>query len=234
MKQRTIAKAARAAFPYTLPILACFLFIGAAFGIYMKTLGFSPLYPILMSVFIFAGAMQFVAAGLLVQPFAPVSTLVATLIVNARHVFYGMSMLEKYGAMGKKKIPVIFWMCDETFSINCGAEIPPEVDRGWFYFFVSLLDYSYWIIGTALGALGGELLPFDTTGIDFVVTDLFLVIFMSQWEKEKSHVSGVSGLVISAVCLALFGPDGFILPAMVGILLFLTILRRPMERRLEV
>lgn len=231
MQKKRIAAAARAAFPHTIPILTGFLFVGTAFGIYIKSLGFPAYYPILMSVFIFAGSMQFVAGSFMVQAFAPVSTFFATLIFNARHVFYGLSMLEKYRDLGKKKFPVIFWMCDETFTINCATPVPEHVDKGWFYFFVSLFDYSYWIAGTALGALCGEFIPFDTTGIDFVMTALFVVIFVNQWEKEESHVSSLGGLFISLLCLVIFGPDKFVLAAMIGIVIFLTALRRPLERR---
>lgn len=225
------AAAARAAFPHTIPILTGFLVLGVAYGIYMKALGFSPLVPILISLFVFAGSMQFVAGSVLTGAFAPVSTFFLTLMVNARHLFYGISMLEKYRGLGAKKFPTIFWMCDETFSVNVSADIPEGVDKGWFYFFVSLLDYSYWVLGTALGAVLGQFIPFDTTGVDFAMTALFLVILVGQWEKEKSHISTVGGLVISLVCLVLFGADHFIVASMIGIVLFLTLLRKPIERR---
>ena len=198
----------------------------------MKALGFSPLVPILISIFVFAGSMQFVAGSVLVGAFAPVSTFFLTLMVNARHVFYGISMLEKYRNLGRKKFPTIFWMCDETFSVNVSAEIPPGVDKRCFYFVVSFFDYTYWVVGTALGAVLGQFIPFDTTGIDFAMTALFLVILVGQWEKEKSHISTLGGLGISLVCLVVFGADRFILASMVGIVLFLTLLRQPIERRL--
>lgn len=225
------AAAARAAFPHTIPILTGFLVLGVAYGIYMKALGFSPLVPILISLFVFAGSMQFVAGSVLTGAFAPVSTFFLTLMVNARHLFYGVSMLEKYRGLGAKKFPTIFWMCDETFSVTVSADIPEGVDKGWFYFFVSLFDYSYWVLGTALGAVLGQFIPFDTTGVDFAMTALFLVILVGQWEKEKSHISTVGGLVISLVCLVLFGADHFIVASMIGIVLFLTLLRKPIERR---
>ena len=233
MQKNKLAAAAKAAFPHTIPILTGFLVLGIAYGIYMKALGFSPIVPILISIFVFAGSMQFVAGSVLTAAFAPVSTFLLTLMVNARHVFYGISMLEKYRDLGKKKFPTIFWMCDESFSINVSAEVPEGIDKGWFYFFVSLLDYSYWVTGTILGAILGQFIPFDTTGIDFAMTALFIVILVGQWEKEKSHISTLGGLGISQVCLVLFGADNFIVASMVGIVLFLTLLRRPIERRLE-
>jgi len=233
MQKQKLAAAARAAFPNTIPILTGFLVLGIAYGIYMKALGFSPIVPILISIFVFAGSMQFVAGSVLTAAFAPVSTFLLTLMVNARHVFYGISMLEKYRDLGKKKFPTIFWMCDESFSVDVSSEKHKGVDKGWFYFFVSLFDYSYWVIGTTLGAILGQFIPFDTTGVDFAMTALFIVILVGQWEKEKSHISTLGGLGISLVCLVLFGADNFIVASMVGIVLFLTLLRRPIERRLE-
>lgn len=231
MQAQPIRKAARAAFPYTLPILAGFLFVGMAYGILMRSLGFAPWYPIVLSVVIFAGAMQFVAANLLTQPFDPVNALILTLLVNARHMFYGLSMLDIYKNMGRKKVYLIFGMCDETFSINCTVKVPEGVDRSWFYFFITLFNNSYWIIGTALGALCGELITFDLTGIDFVMTALFLVLFVSQWQKEERHSSSLCGLGVSALCLMLIGPSGFIPVAMVGILLALTLMRYARKRK---
>lgn len=233
MKRREILAAAKAAFPFTIPILTGFLFLGTAYGIYMKSLGFAPGWPIFISIFVFAGSMQFVAGSILTQAFAPLSAVLMTLMVNARHIFYGLSMLDKYRDLGKKKFPTIFWMCDETFTINCGAEIPEGINKGWFYLFVSLFDYSYWLAGTTLGAICGQLIPFDATGIDFVMTALFIVIIIGQWEKEKSHIGTLCGLGISLVCLVIFGPDRFILASMVGIFLFLTLFRSTIERRVE-
>ena len=227
-----IAAAAKAAFPNTIPIMAGYLFVGAAYGILVRSLGFPFYAPILISIFVFAGAMQFVLADMMILPFAPVSAFFATLIFNARHIFYGLSMLGKYGKLGKKRFPIIFWMSDETFSVNCSVEVPQGIDKGWFYFFVSVFDYSYWIAGTTIGSIGGQFIPFDTTGIDFVMTALFLVIFVGQWEKEKSHISSLGGLAISLICLVIFGSGNFILPSMIAIILFLTLLRRPIERRI--
>jgi 4-azaleucine resistance transporter AzlC len=226
-----IIRAARAAFPFTLPIMAGFLFLGMAYGILMRSVGFGPWYPILMSVVIFAGAMQFVAVNLFTQPFAPVNALALTLLVNARHMFYGLSLLDTYREVGKKKWYLIYALCDETFSIACSVEVPDGVDRGWFYFFVSFCNNSYWIIGTAIGAFSGGLLPFDLTGIDFAMTALFLVIFVNRWEAEEHHISSLCGLGVSILCLILFGPDKFIVASMAGMLVILTALRRPIDRR---
>lgn len=205
--------------------------MGTAYGVLMRSLGFEVWCPIIMSILIFAGSMQFVAANLLIGPFTPISALLLTLLVNARHIFYGLSMLDRYRDVGKKKWYLIFGMCDETFSINCTIPPPPGIDRGWFYFFVTLFDHSYWIAGSTLGAVFGSYLTVDVTGIEFVMTALFLVILVNQWEKEDHHISTLCGLGISVACLLIFGQQNFILPAMLGILAVLTLMKNPIERR---
>lgn len=218
--------ALRAAFPHTIPILTGFGFLGLTYGVLMEVSGFPFWYPLIISLTVFAGSMQFVAVTILLSIFSPLSALALTLMLGARHLFYGISMLEKYRGMGWKKPFLIFWMCDETFSINCAAEIPPGVDKGWFYFFVSLLDYSYWAIASTLGGIFGSFISFDIQGLDFVMTAMFVVIWLEQWLKEKDHTSSLLGLVLPVVCLLIFGRDDFIIPAMLVILLALTLLRK--------
>ena len=223
-------KAFRAALPYSLPICIGFLFIAMSYGFLMRSRGFSVFYPMAMSAFIFAGSMEFVAVELLLSAYAPLHAFLLTLMVNARHLFYGISMLEKYKGMGWKKPYLIFGMCDETFSINCTVTPPEGVDRGWFYFFVSLLDEFYWFLGATLGGILGGLLRFNTEGLDFVMTAMFVVIFLEQWLKEKHHASEWIGLAASVGCLLLFGADNFLVPTMICILAALTALRRPLEK----
>lgn len=232
MKEKGVrTKALKAAFPYTIPIFAGFWFLGMAYGIYMNVSGFSFWYPLCMSLTIFGGSLEFVAVTMLLSPFAPVQTLVMALILQARHLFYGISMLEKYRGLGWKKFYLIFGLCDETFSINCTAEVPEGVDKGWFYFFVTLLNHLYWVSGSTIGGIAGSLLQFDTEGIGFVMTAMFTVIFLEHWLGEKHHDPALLGLGVSALCLALFGADSFLLPSMACLLALLTFLRRPMERR---
>ena len=180
-----MGKALKSAFPYTVPIFAGFLFLGMTYGIYMNVSGFSFWYPMFMSLTIFAGSAEFVAVNLLLGPFRPFQALAMTLMLYARHLFYGISMLDKYRGTGLKKIYLIFGMCDESFSINCTAEIPEDVDRGWFMFFVTLLNHLYWFSGAALGGLFGSFIHFNTEGLDFVMTAMFVVIFMEQWMKPS-------------------------------------------------
>lgn len=219
-----------AAFPHTLPILAGFIFLGIAYGIFMHSLGFSAIYPIIMSFLIFAGSMEFVAANFLLGEFHLMNVLFITLMINARHLFYGISMLDKYRGTGKKKFYLIYGMCDESFAINYTAEIPANVDKGWFMFFVTLFNHLYWVAGAAIGGIFGSYVNFNTEGLEFVMTALFIVIFIEQWMKEKKHYSALTGLGLSVVSLMLFGESQFIIPAMLGILGFLTILRKPLEK----
>lgn len=229
-KRQTIGRAFQAAFPYTIPILAGFLFLGITYGIYMRVSGFSFWYPMVMSLTIFAGSVEFVAVNLLLGAFNPLQALALTLMINARHLFYGISMLDKYKNTGWKKFYLIFGMCDESFSINYTANIPADVDRGWFMFFVTLLNHCYWVVGATLGGLFGAMIPFNTEGLEFVLPAMFVVIFLDQWLKEKNHTSGILGLALSLLCLLTFGPSDFIIPSMLAILAVLTLLRKPLEK----
>lgn len=224
-----IKKALRAAFPHTVPVMVGYLFLGVAFGVLLQAKGFGFQWAVLMSAVIYAGSMQFVAINFLVPGVNLLQVAFMTLMVNARHVFYGVSMLEPFRNMGKRKPYMIFSLSDETFSLLCSAKAPEGVDRRWFLFFIALLDQLYWIIGSALGGLAGALLQFDTTGIDFAMTALFTVILVDQWRGTKRHAPAVVGLAASALCLAVFGPDRFILPAMGLILLSLTLARGKLE-----
>ena len=226
-----VKKAFIAAFPHTIPIFAGFWFLGMAYGIYMNVSGFSFLYTLIMSLFIFAGSMEFVTVSLLLGAFNPLQALLLTLMINARHLFYGISMLDKYRKTGWKKSYLIFGMCDESFSINYTARIPQGIDRNWFMFFVTFLNHIYWVSGALLGCLFGSFIHFNTQGLEFVMTAMFVVIFMEQWLNENSHLSSLIGLGISVGCLIVFGAENFIIPSMLMILGVLTLLRAPLRRR---
>lgn len=229
-KRNKIKKAFFAAFPHTIPIFAGFTFLGIAYGIYMNVSGFSPVYPTLMSLTIFAGSVEFVAVNLLLGAFNPLNALIITLMLNARHLFYGISMLDKYRGTGLKKFYLIFGMCDESFSINYTANIPKDVDKGWFMFFVTMFNHLYWFLGATIGGVFGSLVKFNTNGLEFVMTALFVVIFLEQWMKETTHHSALIGLGISLICLVIFGGENFIIPSMVMILGILTLMRKPLEK----
>ena len=233
-KSAMLKRAAYVAFPHSLPILAGYGFLGLAYGILMSVNGFSPLFTLMMSALVFGGSTQIVAVELLTAPFDPVNSFIITFVLCARHIFYGISMLEKFRNLGIKKLYMIFGMVDETFSINYSAEPPEDVDRGWFMFFVTAFDHFYWILGSTIGAVFGSMINFSTEGIDFVMTSMFTVIFLEQWKKDKCHLSAIFGLGISVLCLVLFGADNFIIPSMVGIFLALTLSRSYLEKKTEV
>lgn len=226
-------KAFKAALPYTIPICIGFMFLGMSYGFLMRSKGFSFVYPMFMSLFIFAGSMEFVTVNLLLSSFNPLYAFFLTLMVNARHLFYGISMLEKYKNCGWKKLYLIYGMCDESFTINCTVKPPTDIDRGWFMFFVTLLNHIYWVSGTVLGALLGYIIHFDTTGIEFVMTALFVVMFIDQWEKTDNHSSALTGLICSLVCLIAFGSQNFILPAMALITLYFTLSRKKQIKEVQ-
>lgn len=225
-----IKAAFKAAFPYTIPIFAGFWFLGIAYGIYMNISGFSFVYPMIMSLVIFGGSLEFVAVTMLLGSFAPLQTFLVTLMIQARHLFYAIAMLDKFKGLGWKRFYLIFGMCDETFSINYAVKIPEGIDRGWFMFFVTALNQVYWVSGATIGGLAGSLLTFNTEGLEFVMTAMFVVIFMEQWLKEKKHYTAIIGVAASAVCLMIFGSDSFLVPAMICILCLLTVFRKPVEK----
>lgn len=222
--------ALKAAFPYTIPVFTGFIFLGIAYGILMNSKGYGFGWIVFMSLFVFAGSMQYVAITLLTSVFDPISAFLLTLMVNARHLFYGISMLEKYKGTGKFKPYLIFGLCDETFSIICSTESPEGINRNWFMFFITLLDHSYWVIGSALGGLLGSMVSFNTKGLDFVLTALFVVIFIGQWKSQKNHRPAIVGVVCSVICLVLFGKSNFIIPSMILILTVLTAFKKTFSK----
>ncbi len=236
----SIMAATKAAFPHTLPVMAGYLFFGAAFGILLKDKGYGPLWAMAMSLFIYAGSMQFVAAGLLAAAFSPPTVLAVTLLVNARHLFYGLTMLEPFSMMGWRKPYMVFSLTDETYALLAGMKPPASAKERDTYFLISLFNQGYWVLGSLLGSLVGELLAFDTDGIAFAMTALFLVIFVEQWlgaQKEKAvqgfvkaHSPAMIGVGVSVVSLLLFGPDQFLLPAMGGLLILFAALRGHFEK----
>lgn len=226
--------ALKAAFPHTIPVFTGYIVLGAAYGILMNSKGFSLFWIMLASIFIYAGSMQFVTVSLLAAGFDLMGAFLMTLAVNARHLFYGISMLKQYRGIGRLKPYLIFSLTDETFSIVCSAKVPEQIDPKWFYFFISLLDHSYWVIGSLLGGILGSLLTFNTKGIDFVLTALFVVILINQWQSTKNHLPAIIGIVSAIVCRLLFGASNFIIPSMIMILTLVTVTKAPMERSNEI
>lgn len=226
-------RALLAAFPYTTPILAGFAFLGFAYGVYMNVMGFPFYYPFLLALVIFGGSLEFVAVSLLLAPFAPLATFLLALLIQARHLFYGLSLFDTYRGLGWKRFFLIYGLCDETFSIVFTAKrrLPKDVDRGWFMLWITWLNEGYWVLSALLGGLVGGMLPFDTTGLGFVMTAMFVVIFLEQWLHEPCHATAMLGILAAGGSLALFGAQSFMVPAMVIILLALLLARRPLEQR---
>ena len=212
-----------AAFPHTVPVLTGFLVLGIAYGMLMQSKGYGAPWALLMSGVAYCGSMQFAAISLLTSAFDPLGAFVMSLLVNARHLFYGVSLLEKYRGIGSAKPVLIYLLCDETFSIISSVEPPEGVRPGNFYLAISVLDYLYWVGGTLLGSLAGQFIRFDTTGLDFALTGLFVVLFIEQVSNPKNRASGVVGLGCSVAALALFGADRLVIPAMILVLAALLI-----------
>lgn len=227
----TLRRAFFAAFPHTIPILAGFLFLGIAYGIYMHALGFPWWQPTLFAIVIFGGSLEFVAGSLLLAPFAPLATFLIALMIQARHLFYGLALLDRYKGLGRKRLYLIYGLCDETFSIVFSKRTPEGVDKSWYYFFITFLNHLYWVAGVALGGLLSNLLVFNTTGVSFVMTAMFVTIFLEHALQEKQHYSALIGFLCAALALHVFGSDRFLIPTMLAILLSLGLFRTPIARK---
>lgn len=220
----------REAFIKTLPVLSGYMVLGIGFGILLRKAGYGVPLALSSSLFIYAGAMQFVMITLLTGGASLISVALTTLMVNARHLFYGVSMTELYKGAGKMKPYLIFALTDETYSLLCNGDHPEGSDFHKFAFRVSLLDQCYWVTGSVTGNILGSALPFDTTGIEFSMTALFITVFVEQWMSTKRHLPALIGLLISVICLVLFGSQNFLIPAMAGILGVLTLMRKQLEK----
>lgn len=219
-------KTAKTAFFDTIPVMTGYLFLGIGFGIIMQQNGFGLGWAVTMSVFIYAGSMQYVGVGLLTGGAGLVTAALATLLVNARHLFYGISMINAYKGTGKKKPYLIFALTDETYSLVSREQLPQGVDRNSYFFLVSLFDQCYWVAGTVLGSMAGSLIPMNFEGIDFALTALFVTIFVEQWLSSKDHFPAIVGVVSAAACLLLFGPDTFLIPTMILITAIFVLIHR--------
>ncbi len=222
-------KAFKSAFPCTIPVLTGYMFLGIAFGLLMRTRGFSVWQPVVMSLLIFSGALEFAAVPVMMQPFAPVSSFILGLMLSIRHLFYGIPMLSKYRDAGKLKPVLIAGLTDESFSLLSATPVPEGIQPRQFYAAVCILCYSYWCCGTALGAVAGDFLPFDLTGLDFALTALFIVLFVEQVKTKSGKISGAMGLAASLAALLLTGPSRMVPFSMVAIVVLLLAGRRVMD-----
>lgn len=214
-----------AAFKNSLPILFAYIFLGMAFGLLLHQAGFNWPWALLTSVLVYAGSLQFVLVSLLAGGAPLVQVAVMSFLINSRHMFYGLSFIEKFNGMGKVKPYMIHSLTDETYSVLTGVKIGDEEDEGSVFFLTSLFNHSYWVMGSVLGALVGSSLPVELPGIEFSMTALFTVIFTEQWLTMKNHLPALTGLVSSIVCLLLLGPDHFILPSLAATVAILMLLK---------
>lgn len=215
-------------FQSSIPVMAGYIVLGIGFGILMITKGFAWYYAILMSVIIYAGTMQYVAIDLLGAGANLLTIALMTLVVNARHLFYGLTMLTKYKDSGKVKPYLIFALTDETFSLVCSADLPEDMNVKKYYLYVSLLNQCYWVIGSVIGTLAGSTCAFNTAGIEFSMTALFTVTMIEQWEKSTNHLPALTGIAVSVICLLLFGASDFLIPSMLLITICLLIEKKIM------
>lgn len=213
-------------FPCTFPVLTAYAFIGISYGILMNVSGFNFLYPMLISLLLFGGSLQFVAVNLLISPFDPVGTFMITLMLHARQSFYGIAMLEKYRYAGRIKPFLIYFLSDETFSVVYSADIPEDIDEKLFYFFATILNLLYWVVASALGGILGSMLSFNTTGLDFVMTAFFVSIFVDLLRDSSNHIPQLIGVASTLVALLLFGSVKFMIPAMLGIVVLIFIFKK--------
>lgn len=214
-KEKNARKELAYAFPKTVPVMAGYLVLGMAYGILMKVNGFGIWWTAAMSIFVYAGSLQYVGITFLAAGVHPAYAFIMGLMINARHLFYGISMLARYRGTGKVKPYLIFALTDETFSIVCNEEPPAGMSGERVFFWISFLDQLYWLAGSFSGAVLGTMISFDTTGMDFALTALFVVIFIEQWEEQKEHWPALTGVLASAACLWVFGAETFIIPSMV-------------------
>ena len=231
MEERQLIQAFKKAFPQTIPVLTGYLFIGMAFGVMFQEKGYNFLWAALVSIVCYAGSGQYLAVNFFAPGISLIQVVFMELMVNIRHIFNGLSLLERFSCIRKKRWYMIFSLTDETYSVVCSGGVPEGVDRKKYYFWVSLLNQFYWIAGGVAGALLGSVLPFDTTGIDFSMTALFLVVMTEQWKASRDHTPALVGLGVSLVCLLIFGSSDFLIPSMVGITAALTVLRGFMQKK---
>lgn len=232
-KMGELGYAMRRAFPYTVPILTGYLFIGLAFGVMFAGMGYNVLWAVLMSLIVYAGSGQYLAVNFFVPGYSFLQAIFLTLMVNIRHVFYGLSLVDRYNRFGRRRWYLIFGMTDETYSLICTTKVPEDVDEEDFLLSVTLLNHIYWIAGTAIGSLAATAIPFDSTGIDFAMTALFLVLFIEMWMSRGNRMPEVLGLSAALACLLVFGTDNFVLPTMLLVIAVIMACRKRFEPEKE-
>lgn len=226
-------KALKAAFPHTLPVMLGYVFVGGAFGLLFQQMGYGVFWSFLVGLTVYAGAGQFVALNFFAGGFGFLEMAVMTFMVNVRYMFYGISFIDRFRKFKSRRPYLIWTLTDETYSLLCSVKVPPDITDGNFCTAIALLDQCYWLIGCVVGNLAGNLLTFDTTGIDFAMTGMFIVIFVEQWLSFPAKAPALIGVGSTLAALFLFGPEGLIFPAMLLMAVLLLGMRRPLEKKLE-
>ena len=227
-------QAFKAAFPVTIPVLLGYLSIGIAFGLLFENAGYNFIWAFFTSLTVYAGAMQFIAVSFFYGGIGLIQIAVMTLVVNFRHIFYGLSFLDRFNGMGKKKWYMAFALTDETYSLLCSKKAPAGVDEKKFLFCVAFLNQSYWVLGSVIGSLAGALITFDTTGMDFAMTALFIVIFIDQWKAYSSHIPAMIGLGSTIAVLLAVGPGNLVIPSMILIVIAIMLVRKQIEGKMTI
>lgn len=217
-------------FPQTIPVMAGYISLGIAFGLLLQSIGYGPIWALMMSLFIYAGSAQFLAVELLVAGASLTQVALLTFLLNFRHLFYGLSMIEKYRGTGIRKIYLIFGLTDETYALLAGYKTPKGLSDKNYYLAVTLMNQLYWVFGCVIGSVVGNIIPFDTTGIDFAMTALFAVLVVEQWKAHKNHIPAVSGFVITIASLYIFGSDSFLIPALIVMSVVLLCMKNALNR----
>jgi len=215
----------------TLPVMAGYIVLGIGFGILLRVNGYGLGYAILMSILIYAGSLQYVGVSLIAGGAGLLTTALTSLMVNGRHLFYGISMIDKYKGAGKKKPYLMFSLSDETYSLVCDGEYPEGEDKYTYWTMISAFDQCYWVIGTIIGSIVGGVLKFNSAGIEFSMTALFVTVFVEQWLSVKEHRPALIGLAASALCLIIFGSSKFLIPSMILITVLLFVMKKPLESK---
>ena len=217
-------------FPQTIPVMAGYISLGIAFGLLLQSIGYGPVWAFLMSLFIYAGSAQFLAVELLAAGATLTHIALLTFLLNFRHLFYGLSMIEKYRSTGIGKIYLIFGLTDETYALLTGYKTPEGLSDKSYFFAVTLMNHLYWILGSVIGSVAGSIIPFDLTGIDFAMTALFAVLVVEQWKTNKNHIPAISGFVITVAALYIFGADNFLIPALIVMSVALLFMKGTLSR----
>lgn len=223
-------KALATVFRDTLPVMTGYLFLGVGFGILLREKGYGLLWSSCMALFMYAGSAQYLTVSLLASKASVLSAALSVLFVNARHIFYSITMLDAYRDTGKKKPYLIFALTDETYSLVTQNQPPEGMSKGTYCLMVSLLDHIYWVTGCVLGSILGAAIPISFRGIEFVLTALFVTIFVEQWLSTKDHRPAIIGVASTVLCLAIFGKDVFLVPSMAVIALILTLSKKTGRR----